>query len=104
MGKRFVNELADKDAMLAILQSMHRDTMKSQQELAQFGMQTQRDTAVSTAQASGPAPIVFSPSNPSPQSPSQVAVGPASVLCPECQLTSPMNSKFCLGCGKPFAS
>ncbi|MCA9106344.1 MAG: hypothetical protein KDA83_13010 [Planctomycetales bacterium] len=96
--------LADKDAMLAMFQSMHRETMKSQQELAQFGMQTQRDTAVSTAQASGPAPIVFPPTTVAPHFPDHVATGPASAFCPECQLTSPMNSKFCLGCGKPFAS
>ena len=89
--KAYERLLAEKDAMLALFQNMHRDVMRSQQELAQSALQTQRDTAVAAA---GP--------RPSPPPVMHAAI-PQLPLCSKCQSVSPSNSRFCQSCGTPFS-
>lgn len=92
--KLYERMLADKDTMLQTFQGMHRDVMRSTQEVAQTAMNVQRDTATSAA-----TPVIVQ--NAAAAQP-YTATTVGALTCHACRQASPIGSRFCHTCGSSF--
>jgi hypothetical protein len=95
--------LSEKDAMLQTLQSLHRDSMRSQLDLAQTALGQRSQSEFSR-------PVNDSQNRPqgSSGSTNSLSKEPNRQLnlktCLACGSHSPIDSRFCHACGKPIAN